>query len=80
MAGRAGRIGASLAAIAFFFTAGAAVAQEKINAAVTIGMAADLVKQVGGDRVEVDRLMGPGVDPHLTSPPRRMPVASARRM
>ena len=68
MAGRAGRIGASLAAIAFFFTAGAAVAQEKINAAVTIGMAADLVKQVGGDRVEVDQLMGPGVDPHLYKP------------
>jgi manganese/zinc/iron transport system substrate-binding protein len=31
-------------------------------------MVADLVKQVGGDRVEVDALMGPGVDPHLYKP------------
>jgi manganese/zinc/iron transport system substrate-binding protein len=28
-------------------------------------MVADLVKQVGGDRVHVTGLMGPGVDPHL---------------
>jgi manganese/zinc/iron transport system substrate-binding protein len=28
-------------------------------------MVSDLVKQVGGDRVEVQGLMGPGVDPHL---------------
>lgn len=40
----------------------------KIKAAATIGMVADLVKQVGGDRVEVDQLMGPGVDPHLYKP------------
>jgi manganese/zinc/iron transport system substrate-binding protein len=51
-----------------FFAMGAAVAQEKIQAAVTIGMAADLVKQVGGDRVAVDQLMAPGVDPHLYKP------------
>ena len=31
-------------------------------------MVADLVKQVGGDRVEVVQLMGPGVDPHLYRP------------
>ena len=48
--------------------AATAVAQEKIKAATTIGMVADLVKQVGGDRVEVDQLMGPGVDPHLYKP------------
>jgi len=34
----------------------------------TIGMVADLVKQVGGDRVQVAQLMGPGVDPHLYKP------------
>jgi manganese/zinc/iron transport system substrate-binding protein len=45
-----------------------AFAQERIKAATTIGMAADLVKQVGGDRVAVDQLMGPGVDPHLYKP------------
>jgi manganese/zinc/iron transport system substrate-binding protein len=48
--------------------AGTAMAQEKIKAATTIGMVADLVKQVGGERVEVDQLMGPGVDPHLYKP------------
>lgn len=31
----------------------------------TTGMLADLVKNVGGDSVEVQALMGPGVDPHL---------------
>lgn len=31
----------------------------------TTGMVADLVRQVGGERVEVDSLMGAGVDPHL---------------
>ena len=68
MTGRARLIAPALAAIAVFFATGAAVAQEKIHAAVTIGMAADLVKQVGGDRVAVDQLMGPGVDPHLYKP------------
>lgn len=28
-------------------------------------MVADLARQIGGDRVEVQALMGPGVDPHL---------------
>ncbi len=40
----------------------------KIKATATIGMVADLVKQVGGDRVEVEQMMGPGVDPHLYKP------------
>jgi len=31
----------------------------------TTGMVADVVKAVGGPRVEVTTLMGPGVDPHL---------------
>ncbi|HEY5707378.1 MAG TPA: zinc ABC transporter substrate-binding protein [Terrimicrobiaceae bacterium] len=55
-------------ALAALFVAGTAVAQEKVKAAATIGMVADLVKQVGGDRVSVDQLMGPGVDPHLYKP------------
>lgn len=40
----------------------------KVRAVTTIGMVADLVKQVGGERVEVEQLMGPGVDPHLYKP------------
>jgi manganese/zinc/iron transport system substrate-binding protein len=31
-------------------------------------MVTDLVKEVGGPRVEVEGLMGAGVDPHLYKP------------
>ena len=31
----------------------------------TTGMIADMVQQIGGERLEVRGLMGPGVDPHL---------------
>jgi manganese/zinc/iron transport system substrate-binding protein len=37
----------------------------KINIVTTIGMIADITKNVGGEHVEVIGLMGPGVDPHL---------------
>ena len=36
-----------------------------INIVATTSMIADLVGQVGGERVAVTGLMGPGVDPHL---------------
>src|SRR5688572_8526655 len=36
-----------------------------IEAVCTTGMVADLVRHVGGDKVNVRRLMGEGVDPHL---------------
>ena len=38
---------------------------DTIRVVATIGMIGDAVERVGGDRVEVDGLMGPGVDPHL---------------
>ena len=41
---------------------------KKLQAVATIGMVADLVRQVGGDRIDVYQLMGPGVDPHLYKP------------
>ncbi|MFW6330358.1 MAG: metal ABC transporter solute-binding protein, Zn/Mn family [Gemmatimonadota bacterium] len=37
----------------------------RLEAVATIGMITDLVGEVGGERVEVTGLMGPGVDPHL---------------
>lgn len=40
----------------------------KLRAVATIGMVADLVKQVGGEHVEVTQLMGPGLDPHQYKP------------
>jgi manganese/zinc/iron transport system substrate-binding protein len=43
----------------------ATAAGRKTKAVATVGMVADLVRQVGGDRVEVEVLMGAGVDPHL---------------
>jgi manganese/zinc/iron transport system substrate-binding protein len=36
-----------------------------IRATTTTTMITDLVRQIGGDRVEATGLMGPGVDPHL---------------
>ncbi len=41
---------------------------EKIRVVTTIGMITDIVKNVGGDKVEVIGMMGPGVDPHLYKP------------
>lgn len=41
---------------------------DPIKVVTTVGMIADAVKNVGGDRVEVIALMGPGVDPHLYKP------------
>ena len=52
--------------VAWLSCSGAVAAE--VSATVTIGMVADLVKQVGGDRVEVTQMMGPGVDPHLYKP------------
>ena len=42
-----------------------ASAGEKLRVVTTIGMITDIVKNVGGENVEVTGLMGPGVDPHL---------------
>jgi manganese/zinc/iron transport system substrate-binding protein len=42
-----------------------ALASRKIRVVTTTGMITDLVQNVGGERVEVTGLMGPGVDPHL---------------
>jgi manganese/zinc/iron transport system substrate-binding protein len=36
-----------------------------IRVVATTGMVADLARVIGGDRIHVDALMGPGIDPHL---------------
>jgi manganese/zinc/iron transport system substrate-binding protein len=41
---------------------------EPIRVTTTVGMIGDLARNIGGDRVEVVSLMGPGVDPHLYRP------------
>jgi manganese/zinc/iron transport system substrate-binding protein len=37
----------------------------KLRVVSTVGMIADAVHRIGGDRVVSEALMGPGVDPHL---------------
>ena len=66
------RIYISLFLISIFVYAGCdpkqqpdASAGDKIRVVTTIGMITDVVKNVGGERVAVTGLMGPGVDPHL---------------
>lgn len=41
------------------------LSQRPIRVVTTVGMINDIVQNVGGERVEVTGLMGPGVDPHL---------------
>ena len=40
----------------------------KLNVVTTTTMVTDMVREIGGDRVNVVGLMGPGVDPHLYKP------------
>jgi manganese/zinc/iron transport system substrate-binding protein len=56
-----------LAAVALWLVVMPACAAQ-ISAVATTGMVADLVRGVGGDRVEVHQLMGSGVDPHHYRP------------
>ncbi|CAM3637557.1 MULTISPECIES: metal ABC transporter solute-binding protein, Zn/Mn family [Halomonas] len=39
--------------------------ESPLNVVTTIGMIADVAQEVGGQCVEVEAMMGPGVDPHL---------------
>jgi len=43
-------------------------APHPVRVTATTTMITDLVQQIGGDQVEVQGLMGPGVDPHLYKP------------
>jgi manganese/zinc/iron transport system substrate-binding protein len=46
----------------------APLANRAVKVTTTTGMIADLAGNIGGERVEVVGLMGPGVDPHLYKP------------
>ena len=41
---------------------------EKLRVVSTIGMITDVVKNVGGTRLEVTGMVEPGVDPHFYNP------------
>lgn len=44
------------------------LSSRKIRVTATVGMITDIVRNIGGERVDVIGLMGPGVDPHLYKP------------
>jgi manganese/zinc/iron transport system substrate-binding protein len=46
------------------------VSAEPIRVAATVGMVADIVREVAGDRATVEGIIGEGVDPHLYKPTR----------
>src|SRR5689334_19885550 len=58
----------ALTVAALLLSAGAASAQEKLKAVATFSILADLVKNVGGDRVEMQALVGPNADAHVYQP------------
>jgi manganese/zinc/iron transport system substrate-binding protein len=43
----------------------AEIAERRVRVVTTTNLITDLARKVGGERVEVTGLMGPGVDPHL---------------
>jgi len=57
-----------IAAFAMALLAAPAQAQDKIKAVASMSIIGDLVKNVGGDRVEVSTLVGPNSDAHVFSP------------
>ncbi|MGK2940007.1 MAG: metal ABC transporter solute-binding protein, Zn/Mn family [Solirubrobacteraceae bacterium] len=46
-------------------TPAAEIAEREVRVTTTTNFITDTVRQIGGDRVKVTGLMGPGVDPHL---------------
>lgn len=56
------------AALAVLLFAGPAAAQEKLKAIASFSILGDLVRNVGGDRVEVTMLVGPNGDAHVYNP------------
>lgn len=60
------------------FTLLTGAAQAQISVVATTGMIADTAAQIGGEHVEVQALMGPGVDPHAYRQTRSDIVAMAR--
>ncbi len=56
------------AALAALFVAAPAPAQERLNVVASFSILGDLVKNVGGDRVAVETLVGPNSNAHVYAP------------
>ncbi|MEL6206673.1 MAG: zinc ABC transporter substrate-binding protein, partial [Pseudomonadota bacterium] len=67
-----------LSALVSLGLAGPVVADAELSVVATTGMIADATREVGGDLVAVQALMGPGVDPHAYRQTRSDIVAMAR--
>ncbi|SFU74262.1 metal ABC transporter solute-binding protein, Zn/Mn family [Halomonas korlensis] len=76
----AGRLSASLCLVVTGVLAAMPVQADtsQLQVVATTGMIADVLREVGGDRVEVHGLMGPGVDPHLYRQTRSDVIAMTR--
>ena len=70
------RLAAVAAAVAAL--ARPAGAAKPFNAVATVGMIADIVKEVAGEHANVTGIIGEGVDPHLYKPTRHDVVALSR--
>ena len=57
-----------VAALAALLLASPVAAQERLKVIATFSILSDLVRNVGGDRVDVAMLVGPGGDAHVYSP------------
>ena len=62
------RLAITATTLATLLYAGSAVAQDKLKVTATFSILADLVKNVGGDRVEVAAIVGPNGDAHVYAP------------
>ena len=58
----------ALVALALLIGQMPASAQEKLKTVATFSILADLVKNVGGERVDVQALVGPNGDAHVYQP------------
>lgn len=65
---RRGFVQACLLMAAVAFGGAAAQAQEKLKVVASFSILADLARNVGGDRVAVSSLVGPGGDAHVYTP------------
>ncbi|WP_410474061.1 metal ABC transporter solute-binding protein, Zn/Mn family [Guyparkeria sp. TX1] len=69
-------LGAALALL--LMPPSASGADQRLSVVATTGMIADAVREIGGDQVQVDGLMGPGIDPHSYRQTRSDIVAMTR--
>lgn len=69
---------AAVAALAILLPAGQGLAGAKLKVVTTTGMIADAASRIGGTLVDVQTLMGPGVDPHAYRQTRTDIVAMAK--